>query len=120
MILTQCSTGAACFCPVVPANDAQCFVIWGWIVLLVFIVSTVTFGVWYTWSVFFKALPGVSARERRQRQKTFWVLAFFFAVAQIAMSFMRGDDPTQLAAWCALAAVLAVGFCVWLWRRKHT
>ncbi len=108
-------------CPSVPTHYPDCFLIWGWIVLLlVTALLLVAFG-FSVRSRFLTPPASLSASQRLQRQRSFWIVMFGVIIGQGVVILATHQSVNSYVTLLVLAAAVGIAYVMWsrsLRRRK--
>ena len=110
--MTSCH-GGACLCPSVPTHYADCFLISGWIVVIaVTLLLLVVFG-FSVRSIFLTPPASLSAPQRLQRQRSFWIDLTSVVVGQAVVVVTMHQSAASYITVLILATIVGIGFIRW-------
>jgi len=111
-VVTVCH-GLACVCPSVPTHYPDCFVISGWIALIsVAILSLVVLG-FAVRSIFLTSRASLSAPQRLQRQRNFWIVLFSVIAGQALVAVTMHQSAASYITVLVLATIVGIGYIMW-------
>jgi len=111
--MTSCR-GGACVCPSVPTHYPDCFLISGWIALIaVTVLLLVAFG-FYVRSIFLTLPAPLTAPQRLQRQRNFWIVLSSVIVGQGLVAVTMHQSAASYITVLVLAAIVGTGYMMWL------
>ena len=100
-------------CPSVPMHYSGCFLIWGWIVLLlVTALLLVAFG-FSVRSRFLVPPALLSASQRLQRQRSFWIIMFGVIVGEGVVAVATRESVDSYVTLLVLAAAVVIAYVMW-------
>jgi len=107
-------------CPSVPTRYPDCFVISGWIALIsVTILSLVVFG-FIVRSIFLTSRASLSAPQRLQRQRHFWIALLSVMVGQALAVVTMHQSVASYITVLVLATLAGIGYIMWSWSLKRS